>query len=329
MSKSASPSGAASQAPSFDSSMVDQVCQAGIQEGSLSVWIRIDPDQWAAEIKPFTDKYPGIKVTENNIQPTESAPRIITDVSAGKAPEADIVQGEAPLLQPLVDRGLIDTTIDWTHLGQSPDLILNNMVRHYRVFRGLGYNTNTVQASDLPDTWEGLIDPKWAGEVVVDPRGYLFQDLAVQWGTQKTLDYVNRLWTTDKPLVIKGITDGSVAVASGQAKLTSNLRDAEAAEQQAKGAPIKLKYLDLVPLDDSYVAVTKGAQHPNAAQCMINYLNSDQGLQLQFEQEYKKNDNANPDIPASATLIHIDTPEAAKTDSEAATEIAKIFAGGQ
>lgn len=308
--------------------MVDQVCQAGIQEGSLDVWIRIDPDQWAAEIKPFTDKYPQIKVTENNIRPTDSVPRIITDVSAGKAPEADIVQGEAPLLQPLVDRNLIDTTIDWTHLGQSPDLILNNMVRHYRVFRGLGYNTNNVQASELPATWEDLVNAKWAGEVIVDPRGYTFQDLAVEWGIPKTLDYVNRFWTTDKPIVLKGITDGTVAVASGQAKLTTNIRDAEAAEQQANGAPVQIKYLDLVPVDDSYVAVTKGAQHPNAAQCMIAYLNSEQGLQLQYEQEFKKNANSDPSIPSSATLIHIDTPQAAKTDSDAATQIAKIFAGG-
>ena len=112
------------------------------------------------------------------------------------------------------------------------------------------------------------------------------------WGEDKLIDYVTRMKSTVNPLVIKGITDGTGATASGQAKLNTNARDAETAENQAKGAPIDIKYLDFVPVDDSYNGVVKGAPHPNAAACLIGWLNSPDGLNLQYQNEYKRNDDA-------------------------------------
>lgn len=305
---------------------LDTACAQGQTEGAVSIWIDIDPDLFAAETAPFTAKYPQIKVTQQSVRPTDSVPRVITDVTAGRKPETDIVQGEAPLLDPLVQRQLIDTSFDWTTFGQKSDLLLNGMLRHYRTFRGLGYNTQTVQTSELPNTWEELIDAKWAGQVMVDPRGYTFQDLGVAWGEQKTIDYVNRLKATVHPIVLKGITDDEVAIASGQAKLNTNIRDAETAEQQSKGAPVDIKYLDYVIVDDSYNAVVKGAAHPNAAACLVGWLNSQEGLDLQYKSEFKKNEDTLPSLPAGAQLVNIDTPEKASLDAKVATEVAKIWA---
>lgn len=305
---------------------LDEACTKGATEGAVSIWIDIDPDLFAKETAPFVEKYPQIKITQQSVRPTDSVPRVITDITAGRKPETDIVQGEAPLLEPLVSRSLIDTSFDWTTFGQGSDLLLNGMLRHYRTFRGLGYNTQTVQKSDLPNTWEELIDPKWAGQVMVDPRGYTFQDLGVAWGEAKTVDYVNRLKATVHPIVLKGITDDEVAIASGQAKLNTNIRDAETAEQQSKGAPVDIKYLDYVIVDDSYNAVVKGAAHPNAGACLVGWLNSKDGLDLQYQNEFKKNEDTLPSLPAGAQLVNIDTPEKATLDAKVAADVAKIWA---
>jgi iron(III) transport system substrate-binding protein len=327
----ASPSGSSSASASAVSSAdaqaaIDAVCQKGILEGAVTVWDDIDPDLFAKEMAPFVQKYPGIKVTQTSIRPTDSVPRVITDVTAGKTPETDFVQGEASLLDPLVQRGLIDTSFDWVAMGQPSDEVLNGMLRHYRTFRGLGYNVNSVQKSELPDTWDALIDAKWSGQVMVDPRGYTFQDLAVAWGEQKTLDYVNRLKATVHPIVLKGITDDEVAIASGQAKLNTNIRDAETAEQQSKGAPVDIKYLDYVIVDDSYNAVVKGSAHPNASACLIAWMNSEDGLKLQYDNEFKHNEDTLSAVPANAQLVNVDTPEKASLDSKVAAEVAKIWA---
>lgn len=314
--------------PSAAAAALDAVCAKGVTEGAVNVWAYIDPDVWAAETAPFTAKYPQIKVTQSQIEPTTQVPRILTDVAAGHAPEADFVQGEATTLNALVQQNLIDTSFDWVSYGQPASEVVNGMLRHYRTFRGLGYNTQTVQASDLPNTWEQLIDPKWAGQVMVDPRGYTFQDLGVAWGEQQTIDYVNRLKATDQPIVLKGITTDEVAIASGQAKLNTNIRDAETAEQQAKGAPVDIKYLDYVIEDDSYNAVVKGAPHPNAAACLIAWLNGPDGLALQYQQEYKKNVDAPPTLPAGAHLINpLDTAADVALDTKIATDVANIWAG--
>ena len=288
---------------------LDAVCAKGVTEGAVSIWIDIDPELYAAETAPFVAKYPEIKITEMAIRPTDSVPKVITDVTTGHAPETDIVQGEPPLLDPLVQRGLIDTSFDWTSFGQGSDLVLNGMLRHYRVFRGLGYNTQTVPVADLPTTYEGLIDAKWAGQIVVDPRGYTFQDLGVAWGEEKILDYARRMKSIVNPLVLKGITDDTTATASGQVKLNTNARDAETAEQKAKGAPIDIKYLDYVIVDDSYNAVVKGAQHPNAAACLIAWMNSKDGLDLQFQQEYKSNADTLPTLEPNTILVTSTRPK--------------------
>jgi ABC-type Fe3+ transport system substrate-binding protein len=119
-----------------------------------------------------------------------------------------------------------------------------------------------------------------------------------------------------------------VAIASGQAKLNTNIRDAETAEQQAKGAPVDIKYLDYVIEDDSYNAVVKGAPHPNAAACLIAWLNGPDGLALQYQQEYKKNVDAPPTLPAGAHLINpLDTAADVALDTKIATDVANIWAG--
>jgi len=324
---SGAPAGSEAPAASPDQAYIDDVCQKGVAEGAVTVYIDIDQDLFENEIAPFKAAYPGIAVTQTAIRPTDSVPKVITNISAGQAPETDIVQGEAPLLDPLVTRGLIDTSYDWTKWGQPSDQLLNGLLRHYRVWRGLGYNTQTVQPEELPNTWEELVDPKWAGQVVVDPRGYTFQDLGVAWGEEKLLDYVTRLKATVNPLVQKGITDDTTAVASGQVKLNTNARDAETAENQAKGAPIDIKYLDYVIVDDSYNGVVKGAQHPNAAACLIGWMNSPEGLDLQAQNEFKHNDDTLSTLPAGATLVNIDTAEKATLDADVATKVAAIWAG--
>ena len=136
-------------------------------------------------------------------------------------------------------------------MGVKPNYISNtNAVRTERIAIGVVYNTDQVQESDLPDTWDGLVNPKWAGKVVVDPRGDQLQLLAIAWGKDKTVDFVKRLKQTDKPQVVQGATAGLLTVASGENKITTNGPAAETAEQQSKGAPVAIRYLDVVPAVD-------------------------------------------------------------------------------
>jgi iron(III) transport system substrate-binding protein len=182
-------------------------------------------------------------------------------------------------------------------------------------------------AADLPNTWEELIDPKWEGQVIVDPRGRPFDALSLAWGREQTLDYAQRLKDIVKPLIIEGATASIVAVASGEAAIATSARDAETLEQQSKNVPVDIKWQDVVTTSDSYNMVLANAPHPNAIRCFIGWLTTD-GLELHHSVEFKNNDSVPPGAPAGATVVAIDTPEQAAAVKAIGKEISAILTGG-
>jgi iron(III) transport system substrate-binding protein len=324
----AAPTGAASAGSSAPASAgsgdtLADTCAAGVEEGELVLWNN-HSDAFREVTDAFNAEYPGIEIEVLTLSPDDSAQRVLTESAGGRQPSADVIAGGLDIFKGLIDRGLVRQDIDWEGLGVSPDVLHeSNLVRIHRIALGLGYNTDNYSADDLPDTWEELLDPKWTGQVVVDPRGRPFDSLSLAWGEEQTLDYVQRMKDTIAPLLIEGGTAGLVAVAGGEAAITTGGRSAETLEQQAEGAPIDIKYLDVVTTIDNYDVVLAEAAHPNAAICFVTWF-STQGQDLYNEVEFKTNDTVPPDAPASAEVIAIETPEqsdAVQAIGDAITEI--------
>jgi iron(III) transport system substrate-binding protein len=212
-------------------------------------------------------------------------------------------------------------------MGVGPSYIGDgNTVRTERIAIGLAYNTDQVKDADLPNTWDELVNSKWQGKVVVDPRGDPLQLLAVAWGQDRTVDFVTKLSQTDTPQIVQGATAGLLTVASGENKITTNGRSAETAEQQSKGAPVKIKYLDVVPAVDYYTAVPTGAPHPNAGACWAAWLNSDAGRKAKAQYAFK----GNVDLPQEAgggQLAAIEKPEDSTLVATTAEKISAVWAG--
>lgn len=285
------------------------VCAAGAAEGTLVYWNNLSNPE--PIIAAFNAAYPGITVESTQLRPDESAQRVLTEASAGKV-SSDLIYGGLDVFQPVLARSLINQNIDWAGLGAAADTINSGMVRIYRVAGGLGFNTDKNKAADLPNTWEELIDAKWVGNVIVDPRGRPFDQLSLSpsWGVDKTKDYVTRMKAIVKPVVIEGGTAGMVSVAGGEYAITTGSRSAETLEQQADGAPIDIKYLDVIPTLDAYHAVLNDATHPNAAACWVGWI-ATAGKAIHDTSEFKSNDTIPASAPAAAEILAIDTPEKA------------------
>lgn len=316
------PSGSASAAPADP---LADVCAKGAEEGKLVHWHN-HSEEFAKAVEAFNEVYPDIKVELLELSPDEASQRILTEVAAGRTPSADLLAGGIDIFKPLFDRNAIVTDIDWESYGVPADVVKQGVVRIHRIALGLGFNTK-LTAAELPNTWEELIDAKWEGRVIVDPRGRPFDSLALAWGEEETLDYVQRLKDIVKPLVIEGGTAGLVAVAGGEADITTGGRSAETLEQQAEGAPIDIKYLDVVTTIDNYKTVLAGAAHPNAAICFTAWFAQD-GQEIYNEVEFKSNETVPAGAPAGAEIVTIETPEQASTVKDIGKKIAQIFSGG-
>jgi iron(III) transport system substrate-binding protein len=313
------------------STTASSACTKGADEGTFNYWTSTDTDVFQKEIVPFEKANPKIKVHYTSLEPVNQVQRIITETQAHHKLDVDAIAGDLPSFDPLLTQKLIQP-IDWSKLGIPKDLQFTldgyTMVRTYREVLGLGYNTKLVNPADLPSTWQGLIESKWAHHVIVDPRGIYLSGLALGMGQDKALTWFKDLLKTDKPLIIQGATASMEKVISGEAKLTTSSHDSEAAEQQANGAPVGIKYLDIVPTQDWYALVMKGAEHPNAAACFFSWWLGSEGQAQQAKYEFKSDETKPAGIPAGAKLVAIDSPAQAKLATSVATQFSKLMTNG-
>lgn len=316
-------------APSDDgggaASTYEEICAAGAEEGSVVHWHNHSDgiqDVYAA----FNEDHPDIQVEGLEMTPDDAAQRVLTEVAAGRDVSVDIIAGQADVFQGVINDGLVITDVDWTQYDIPEDLVHEtNMVRIHRIAMGLGYNTDTNTADDLPDTWEELIDEQWQGQVIVDPRGRPFDQLSLVWGEEEALDYVQRLHDVVAPLVIEGGTAGLVAVAGGEAAITTGGRNAETLEQQAEGAPVDIKFLDYVPTIDNYNLVLADSPNPNAALCYVIWFSAHGGQAVYDEAEFKTNDTVPAGAPEGAEVVTVETLDEAEQVSEIGREMGRIW----
>jgi iron(III) transport system substrate-binding protein len=321
--------GAAGQSPAPASALtVSAACTAGAKEGTLNFVSRTDPDVFAKEAAVFEQAHPGIKVKYTSATPNGETQQLITEAQARHALSADAVTTDLASAQPLFDQGMI-SNVAYKQLDIPTNLLLSyHGVNTFRVFRdllGVGYNTKLVPKSDLPTTWDQLINSKWSGKVIADPRGTYLGVLADVWGQSKTMTWVNQFKSTDKPVVVQGTTDSITKVISGEALLTTSATASAIIQQQKSGAPIAMAYLDVVSSQDKYGVILKGAKHPNAAACFLSWLGSAGGQAAQLKYEFKSNDDLPGVVPAGATTAFVTDPAKQAVVTSTTTAISKLL----
>jgi iron(III) transport system substrate-binding protein len=309
----------------------DEACTAAAKEsGAVNYVASTDAAVFAKEIEAFKAKYPDIAVSYTNLRSQDASQRLLAESQVGRGLSFDALAGELPGFQPLFDEDLV-LKVDWPKLGLGEDLVIEqgqaNAFRNYRLVTGLGYNTNLVKPEELPTTWAELVNPKWAGKVIVDPRGQYLGTMAPGVGQQETIDWFKKFSDVDKPLIIQGATASAQKVISGEALLTTSAADANIRESQAAGAPIGIKYLDFVPTSDYYTLVMKDTPRPNKTACFLAWMGGPEGRAQKEKYEFQKNESKPADLPPGSTLVLTDTPEARKTSADTSDALAKIMAG--
>jgi iron(III) transport system substrate-binding protein len=301
-----------------------EACETANQEGSLDFWNSGEEDVLQAGVDPFRDEHPDIEVNLGNLQVIESAQRLAAEAQAGQAPTADLVDGAFPELAPLFDAGL-GRDVDWESYGVPADLIAKGkdgtrLVRTVRLPGGIAYNTDQVDPADLPDTWEGLLDSKWAGKMIYDPRGLYLQSLAVAWGYDEAVAWLDEFMKLD-PVPIASGSQSLLAVASGEHPISTSASGQDVIRIKGEGGPIDIKYLDVVPTIDHYSTLIEGAAHPNAAVCFAAWYATPEALQVRIDLDNSFNATEPEGVPSGAQLVHIDTAEQAEEANKFAQAI--------
>ncbi|MGH3762932.1 ABC transporter substrate-binding protein [Actinophytocola sp.] len=311
---------------------LDTVCADGAEEGSLTFWGQLDNGPAEALFDGFHETFPDIEFQYQPLITVDIVQRVISADSVNRPPGVDIATGAIEDFLPLTSRDLQATDVDWQELGVPEDVVDpdTNLARLDRVPLGLVYNTDRVSnPDDLPNTWEELIDEKWRGQVIVDPNGQPFKTLAVAWGVDETVDYLERLKDVVEPIVVQGGTAGATAVSSGEGAMVTNGREESFRELEAKGAPVGMKFLDVVPTSNDWALVLKDAEHPNAARCFAAWVtSSDRAEEILIEQEFKSNDTRPATAPPDSEIVSVTTQEDVDRANKIGKKMVELFGGG-
>jgi iron(III) transport system substrate-binding protein len=152
----------------------------------------------------------------------------------------------------------------------------------YANYNAPAYNTNLVQASQLPASYEDFAKRKeWAGKVAIDGTdNEWLKALFDHFGEQKATEIVKTMAATLKPV----ITDGHLAMAratgAGEYALSLNNYVNLSNNVKLRGGPIEVFALDPVALFFGQVAVNSKAPSPNAARLAANFMLSQECQQF-------------------------------------------------
>lgn len=299
-------------APSAAARTVADVC-ADAAGTTVDYYGSGDPPDQAEINAAFNAEYPDIKVTFINSRTNESVTKVLTEDQAGRAPEVDIVTGNMSDQLPLFEAGLVaDLPLEELGLDEAKVYEVGGVevVRLKRKFGGLLYNTDTTSPDDLPDTWEGLLEADLTGRFMSDPRGIYLGALRMVKSQAEYESFIDALVANTDPVLVTNTSGQIQKVLSGEFYTGDAGQDSDIFQQAAEGAPIGIKYLNVLTTFDIFGTVLDKAEDQDAAVCYINWLNSPGGLKALADVEFKANDDIPPaGIPDGAVLAEAVTEE--------------------
>jgi iron(III) transport system substrate-binding protein len=147
-------------------------------------------------------------------------------------------------------------------------------------FFTIAYNTNLVKPEDVPNTYQDLLDPKWAGKIALEAGDDdWFMSLVKSMGEKEGLAYFRKL-AEQKPQIRSGHTLVSELVAAGEIPLAAAVYNHAVERLARNGAPIKWKALAPTMGRPGAIGVARNAPHPHAAMLFADFMLSREGQEL-------------------------------------------------
>lgn len=233
---------------------------------------------------PITEKFEkkhGIKVSLWRASSEKVVQRALTEARAGRfAP--DVIETNGPEMEILYREQLLEQFHSPHFKDIPPEAFPAH--RHYVAdrfnFFVIGYNTNLVKPADVPNTYEDLLDPKWAGKIGIEAGDVdWFGALAKSMGEQKGIAFFRKL-AGNNPQMRTGHTLIAELVASGEIPLAATLYNHNVERLLQKGAPVKWKPLRPTFGRPNAIGVAKRAPHPHAAMLFTDFMLSREGQEI-------------------------------------------------
>lgn len=266
-----------------------QVPQAWIEgakrEGKVVVYGSDSPQNARDTRQAFNQRYPFITVEFTNAPTVVRFEKVLLTAKQGK-PVADLVTAIGGSSASYVDSKVLMDLSNlpvWNSYPNENKLqgkyIAGPFTRHW----GLAYNTNLVVRSEVPASWEDLLQPKWKGKVAANSisRSVTFTPLWYSWGAERATKFLEGLLANGLQVRKEGADAAVLLLAGGEFSLVITAAEYQVHEDQQKGIPVEWVALDPVPTTSGgLMGALKDAPNPNALRIYVNWLLSEEGQKI-------------------------------------------------
>ena len=288
----ATPRPAAPQAtatPTPEPTLLERLYEGARDEGEV-VWATTDTEErTTAIINAFQARYPGVSVALVTANSADLRTRLFAEAQAGRI-TVDVTDPGRD--NRVVNEDLAEDLTDIVEeLGVDPNLVYSDN----RIFLKVGVphapicNTDRLSASEFPQSYEDLLDPKFDGEIVVENRlkGFIYLTNIPEYGNSRP-----QLWDEDR--VAGYLADvkannlrpqrgnGTVGdlVASGEVSCALEINLSSFENLREDGAPLDVVPVEVVSVEPVHHFVPKGSPNPNAAKLFAAFLMGPEGRAL-------------------------------------------------
>ena len=227
------------------------------------------------------EKKTGVKVQLWRSSSEKVVQRAVAEARAGRF-TCDVLETNGPEMEAMYREKLMEEFIS-PHFADLPEAAFPKH-RHYVAdrfnFFTIGYNTKLVKADEVPESYEDLLRPRFAGRVGLEAGDVdWFGAVVKAMGERKGLEFFRKLAAT-KPEIRTGHTLMAELVASGEIPIAATIYNHNAERLVIKGAPIRWKALKPTFGRPNAIGVAGRAPHPHAALLFTDFMLSPEGQTL-------------------------------------------------
>ncbi|MBI4522426.1 MAG: extracellular solute-binding protein [Deltaproteobacteria bacterium] len=229
----------------------------------------------------FTKKYPFLQARKFRIQSQKLLVRFEAESRAGKH-IADIVRTTDWYIDIFKKKGLLLKYESEARKFFADELKDRDgyYTALYLFLHAAAYNTRLVSKSDLPRSYDDLLDPKWKGKLGLEDGAYVwFVNLLKIKGEKRGIDYMKKLGRQNVSLR-SGTTLLAILVAAGEIPMAVDLYSYQVERAKKNGAPIDWVAFEPGIVHTVLAGINRNAPHPNAARLFIDYLLSEEGQRI-------------------------------------------------
>jgi iron(III) transport system substrate-binding protein len=246
------------------------------KEGRVQIYTSLNTRDSGPITEAFEKKY-GIKAQLWRSSSEKVVQRAVTEAHAGRF-LCDVLETNGPEMEELHREKLLEEFYS-PHFKDLPPAAFPKH-RHYVAdrfnFFVIGYNTNLVKPGEVPNSYQDLLNPRFAGRVGIEAGDIDWFGAMVKWmGEEKGMAFFKQLAQT-KPQMRSGHTLLAELLSAGEVPIAADIYNHNVEKMAQRGAPVKWKALTPTFGRPNAVGVAARAPNPHAALLFADFMLSRQ-----------------------------------------------------